>query len=300
MTLTELKYIVALAHTKHVGRAAKQCFVSQPTLSIAVKKLEEELNITLFERAKHVIHITPAGEVIIAQAKKVLYEASQIKLLAQNASDPLSIPLRLGAIFTIGPYLYPRMVPVIKANTPDLPLYIEENYTAVLKEKLLTGVLDAVIIALPFQAKDVVVKSLYHEPFHVLLPKTHPLAQYDAIAASDLDPSELLLLGEGHCFRDQILEACPHLNAQTSDLVLSNNRTAISEGSSLETIRHMVALGMGITVLPESATAQAQYKDVLVTRPFKQPITREIAIAWRANFSRPVAMQAVLDALKVI
>ncbi|MCL6414311.1 LysR substrate-binding domain-containing protein [Aestuariirhabdus sp. Z084] len=297
MTLTELRYIVTLAREQHFGRAAERCFVSQPTLSVGVKKLESELGIAIFERTKSSVKVTPLGEQVVKQAQKVLEEASAVKAISSAGKDQLSTTLRVGAIYTIGPYLFPHLVPQLRQMAPSMPLYIEENFTAVLRQKLRNGELDAIIIALPFTEPDVLTKPLYDEPFTVLMPHQHPLHEQAAVARKQLCENELLLLGEGHCFRDQVLEACPGLGS--GDARDSKLRTDV-EGGSLETLRHMVASGMGITVLPMSAAGDRYYApDMLATRPFEAPIPfRTVAIAWRASFPRPKAIDMLADAIR--
>lgn len=296
MTLTELRYIVTLAREQHFGQAAAKCFVSQPTLSVGVKKLEEELGVVLFERTRSSVRVTPVGERIVRQAQKVLEEAATVKQLANIGRDQLSTPLRVGAIYTIGPYLFPHLVPQLAQAAPDMPLYLEENFTAVLRRKLRMGELDAVIIALPFSEADVLIQPLYDEPFRVLLPGGHPWQERESICPSELTEVELLLLGKGHCFRDQVLEACPALAQQKE----SAGEGGGIESTSLETIRHMVASGMGISVLPQSALVDSHYApDVLVTRPFIAPApSRTVALAWRASFPRPRAIEVLSQALR--
>jgi LysR family hydrogen peroxide-inducible transcriptional activator len=300
MTLTELRYIVTLAQEQHFGRAADRCYVSQPTLSIAVKKLEDELGVALFERTKSRVQPTPLGEQIVAQANLVLEQTAAIKDLADAGKDQLSSPLSVGAIFTIGPYLLPKFIPHLQQLASKMPLYVEEGYTHNLRKKLRNGELDVIIVALPFVEPDVVTQALYDEPFVVLMPKDHPLAAKTAIDPLDLNAEQLLLLGEGHCFRDQVLTTCPSLQhgAETSSNT-SNVRTA-AEGSSLETLRHMVASGLGITILPTSAAESSLYSaDVLVTRPFTEPSpSRTVALAWRASFPRHKAIDALRTAIK--
>ncbi|PMR74762.1 LysR substrate-binding domain-containing protein [Billgrantia endophytica] len=296
MTLTELRYIVTLAQERHFGRAAERCFVSQPTLSVAVKKLEEELGVALFERSKSTVQVTPMGEKIVEQAQRVLEQSSVIKELANAGKDQLASPLRIGAIYTIGPYLFPHLVPALARSAPQMPLYIEEGFTANLRRKLRSGELDAIIIALPFTETDVVTKPLYDEAFEVLIPADHAWAKRDHIDKEDLLDERLLLLGEGHCFRDQILEACPAISHKLN----SPHNTLTAEGGSLETIRHMVASKLGITVLPRSAIGTVHYETGLLTsRPFGEPApSRTVAIAWRASFPRPRAIDAVTNAIK--
>ncbi|PAU77312.1 hydrogen peroxide-inducible genes activator [Halomonas salipaludis] len=295
MTLTELRYIVTLAQERHFGRAAERCFVSQPTLSVAVKKLEEELGVALFERSKSTVQVTPLGERIVEQAQRVLEQSSVIKELANAGKDQLASPLRLGAIYTIGPYLFPYLVPELARIAPQMPLYIEEGFTATLRRKLRSGELDAIIVALPFTESDVLTKSLYDEHFEVLMPADHAWAAKATIDKEDLLEERLLLLGEGHCFRDQILETCPAISHQLN----SPSNTLTAEGGSLETIRHMVASKLGITVLPQSAIGTGHYESgVLTSRPFTpEAPSRTVAIAWRASFPRPKAIDALTDAI---
>lgn len=290
MTLTELKYIVTLAQEKHFGRAAERCFVSQPTLSVAVKKLESELDVAIFERSKTAVKVTPLGDKIITQAQRILEESSSLKSIANSGKDQLSTPLRLGAIYTIGPYLFPHLIPQLQKAAPNMQLYIEENFTAVLRQKLRDGELDAIIIALPFTEADVLTKALYDEAFVTLLPAQHEWSNKTDIQPEQLVDKDLLLLGQGHCFRDQVLELCPAL-AQGSQ------KQKLIEGGSLETLRHMVASGMGITVLPESAVGSHYAPGLLTTVPFSSPIpTRTVAIAWRASFPRPKAIDVITNA----
>ncbi|MBU2964718.1 hydrogen peroxide-inducible genes activator [Amphritea sp. 2_MG-2023] len=291
MTLTELRYIVTLAQEQHFGRAAERCFVSQPTLSIAVKKLEDELGTALFERSKHAVRVTPVGQKVVRQAQTVLEQAESIKDLAQEGKDQLASPLRVGAIYTIGPYLFPQLVPELQKRAPKMPLYIEENFTENLRPKIRNGELDAIIVALPFDEPDILTRPLYDEPFMMLLPKDHPLASKDQIDSQTLHEQDLLLLGEGHCFRDQVLEACPALSH-------GSDKHTITEGSSLETIRMMVASGLGASVIPKSATGGYYQSDMVVTKPFKSPPpVRTVGLAWRASFPRPQAIDLLIDAL---
>ncbi|WP_168015322.1 LysR substrate-binding domain-containing protein [Halomonas salinarum] len=296
MTLTELRYIVTLAQERHFGRAAEHCFVSQPTLSVAVKKLEEELGVALFERSKSTVQVTPLGEQIVEQAQRVLEQSSVIRELANAGKDQLASPLRIGAIYTIGPYLFPYLIPELTRSAPQMSLYIEEGFTADLRRKLRSGELDAIIVALPFTDTDVLTKPVYDEEFEVLMPADHPWTSRDSIAKEDLLQERLLLLGEGHCFRDQILEACPAISAKLN----SPSNTLTAEGGSLETIRHMVASKLGITVLPSSAIGTGHYEaGVLTSRPFANDVpSRTVAIAWRASFPRPKAIDTLTEAIR--
>jgi len=300
MTLTELRYIVTLAQEQHFGRAADRCYVSQPTLSIAVKKLEDELGIALFERTKSRVQPTPLGEQIVAQANLVLEQTAAIKDLADAGKDQLSSPLSVGAIFTIGPYLLPKFIPHLQQLASKMPLYVEEGYTHNLRKKLRNGELDVIIVALPFVEPDVVTQTLYDEPFVVLMPKDHPLAAKAALDPNDLNSQQLLLLGEGHCFRDQVLTTCPNLHQHHHGEANASNVRTAAEGSSLETLRHMVASGLGLTILPVSAAENSLYSsEVLVTRPFTEPSpSRTVALAWRASFPRHKAIDALRAAIK--
>lgn len=295
MTLTELRYIVILAQEKHFGKAADRCHVSQPTLSVGVKKIEKELGVYIFERSKNSVRLTPVGESIVEQARKVLEQTQVIRELAQVGKDQLAAPLRVGAIYTIGPYLFPHLIPELHKVAPNMSLYIEENFTHVLKEKLRAGDLDAIIVALPFAEVDIVAKPLYQEQFDVLLPANHPWTKRKEIKSDELSGKTLLLLGEGHCFRDQVLEACP----TTKEGGAEEEYTEV-ESTSLETIRHMVASGLGISVLPHSAIHSPYYAEgVVEVRPFSQPVpTRTVAIAWRMSFPRPKAIDVLVDAIE--
>ena len=300
MTLTELRYLVALAETGHFRKAAEQCSVSQPTLSIAIKKLEEELGISLFERAHHKVATTPIGERIVEQARTVLQEARNLRQLAELGKDPMGSVLSVGAIYTVGPYLFPRLISRLQQLAPKMPLFIEENYTANLRAKLTSGELDAIFVALPFTETEVVTRALFDEPFVVLLPLDHPLASETHIDTRALAEHRVLLMGEGHCFRDQVLEACPGLQQAIREKSAAGN--AVVEGSSLETLKHMVASGLGITVLPESAAREATYGEhTLAVRPFIDPAPRRsIALAWRVSYPRTEAIDILIEALRPV
>lgn len=300
MTLTELRYLVALAETGHFRKAAEQCSVSQPTLSIAIKKLEEELGISLFERAHHKVATTPIGERIVEQARTVLQEARNLRQLAELGKDPMGSVLSVGAIYTVGPYLFPRLISRLQQLAPKMPLFIEENYTANLRAKLTSGELDAIFVALPFTETEVVTRALFDEPFVVLLPLDHPLASETHIDTRALAEHRVLLMGEGHCFRDQVLEACPGLQQAIRDKSAAGH--AVVEGSSLETLKHMVASGLGITVLPESAAREATYGEhTLAVRPFIDPAPRRsIALAWRVSYPRTEAIDILIEALRPV
>lgn len=297
MTLTELRYIVTLAREKHFGHAAERCHVSQPTLSVAVRKLEEELGVPLFERSKNSIQVTEIGRRIVDQAQRVLDQAGVIQDLAEDGKNQLNSPLKVGAIYTIGPYLFPHLLPELRREAPDMPLFIEEGYTGELRFKLRHSELDAIIVALPFEEPEVVTLPLYDEPFVVLMPSEHPLAANETISSDQLADQPLLLLGPGHCFRDQVLESVPEL-VETINTRRTESGGIVTEGSSLETIRHMVASGLGVTVLPLSAASAVNYReDILAVRPFVAPVpSRTVALAWRVTFPRPKAIDVLARA----
>jgi LysR family hydrogen peroxide-inducible transcriptional activator len=288
MTLTDLRYLIALARERHFGRAAEACHVAQPTLSIAIKKVEDELGVALFERHRHDVLVTPGGETVIQQAQRVLDEMEVLNSAARAARDEFAEPLKLGAIFTVAPDLFPPLVRAIKAGGSGLVLYMEENYTHVLTEKLASGQLDAIIVASPFEPPETHVHALYREPFSLLMPSDHEWVKKKNVATATLSASSLMLLGEGHCFRDQILEACPHLGAGSNP---------IGPASSLATLRHMVASGLGLTLIPASAAASLTEGGDVVARPLTPAPEREIVLAWRRRFPRPNAIRALLDAL---
>jgi LysR family transcriptional regulator, hydrogen peroxide-inducible genes activator len=290
MTLTDLKYIVTLARERHFGRAAEKCFVSQPTLSVAVKKLEEELGVILFERSPQEVRVTPTGERVVAQAEKVLAEALQLAEIAAAGKNPLAGPLRLGVIYTIGPWLLPKLVPILHQRAPEMPLLLEENYTHRLLDKLKAAELDVAILALPVEEPGLVAQAVYDEAFRVLVPAGHAWAKLKVVEPADLLQEPLLMLGRGNCFRDQVLDLCTRAG-QGGPQVL--------EGSSLETIRHMVASGVGITVMPATAVDGLDKADLLLrVRPFSEPTpTRRIALVWRASFPRHQAIDLLRRAL---
>lgn len=296
MTLTELKYIVAVAREKHFGHAAEACFVAQPTLSVAIKKLEDELGVVIFERGGNEISMTPLGAQIVAQAERVLEQTAVIKELAKQNKDPLAGPLRLGVIYTIAPYLLPPLVKTMIERVPQMPLVLQENFTTRLIELLRQGELDAAIMALPFSDQGLMVQPLYDEPFIVALPKQHPWAGRKSIDAEELKSETMLLLGSGHCFRDQVLEVCPEMSRFSAG---GDGIARTFEGSSLETIRHMVASGIGITVLPVASVPDQKSPDsILRYVPFSEPIpSRRVVIAWRKSFTRRAAIEAVRDAV---
>lgn len=309
MTLTELKYVVAVAREKHFGRAAEACHVSQPTLSVAVRKLENELGVKIFERSASDVTATLLGEDIVRQAQSVLEQAAAIHEIAKRGTDPLAGPLTLGVIYTIGPYLLPDLVRRAITRTPQMPLMLQENYTSRLVEMLRTGEIDCAIMAEPFPDVGLAIAPLYDEPFYAAVPGTHPLAERDEVSTADLTEENMLLLGAGHCFRDHVLEVCPE-SARYASNAEGIRRTF--EGSSLETIKHMVLAGMGITLVPRLAVPEEalhlgerrrkrddthiRYLPIVETDGSPPP-KRRVVLTWRRSFTRYEAIAALRNAV---
>ena len=307
MTLTELKYIVAVARERHFGKAAEACYVSQPTLSVAVKKLEEELEVKLFERSANEVTVTPLGEEIVRQAQSVLEQAANIKDIAKRGKDPLAGALRLGVIYTIAPYLLPDLVRQVIKRTPQMPLMLQENFTVKLMEMLRTGEIDCAILAEPYPEVGLASAPLYDEPFLAAIPMQHALASQTSVSADELKKETMLLLGNGHCFRDHVLEVCPEFARFSSD---TEGIRKSFEGSSLETIKHMVAAGMGITLVPRLSVPSGalvaktrRHADSLVKYlPVEdglggEPPSRRVVLVWRRSFTRYEAIAALRNAI---
>ena len=305
MTLTELKYIVAVARERHFGKAADACFVSQPTLSVAVKKLEEELEVKLFERSANEVAVTALGEEIVRQAQSVLEQAAAIREIARRGKSPLSGPLTLGVIYTISPYLLPDLVRQVIARTPQMPLMLQENFTVKLLDMLRTGEIDCAILAEPFPDAGLAIAPLYDEPFLAAVPSGHRLAGQEQVTTEELKQEPMLLLGSGHCFRDHVLEVCPEFARFSSN---ADGIRKSFEGSSLETIKHMVAAGMGVTLVPRLSVP----KEALASKPRRKrdeeaqikylpfagdPPTRRVVLAWRRSFTRYEAIAALRNAI---
>jgi LysR family transcriptional regulator, hydrogen peroxide-inducible genes activator len=314
MTLTELKYIVAVAREKHFGKGAEACHVSQPTLSVAIKKLEEELQVKLFERNASEITVTPLGVEIVRQAQSVLEQAEAIREIARRGKDPVAGSLRLGVIYTIGPYLLPDLVRQSITMTPQMPLVLNENFTLALLESLRNGEIDCAILAQPFPDTNLAIAPLYDEPFMAAVPRAHPFASRESVTTDEIKNETLLMLGNGHCFRDHVLEVCPEFAR------FSSNADGISrsfEGSSLETIKYMVAAGMGITLVPRLGVPKGEVPaaplpgrktrqkapppseaPLIAYVPFEGYIpSRRVVLAWRRSFTRYEAIAALRNAL---
>jgi LysR family hydrogen peroxide-inducible transcriptional activator len=314
MTLIELGYVVAVARAKHFGWAAQACLVSQPTLSVAVKKLEDELDVKLFERGAGEVTVTPLGAEIVRQAQSVLEQAAAIREMARRGQDRLAGPLKLGVIYTIGPYLLPDLVRQAIKRTPQMPLILQENFTAHLLEMLRTGEIDCAILAEPFPDAGLALAPLYDEPFLAAVPAAHPLAGRAGVTTSQLKNETMLLLGAGHCFRDHVLQFCPEFAGSG---VAGEGIRKDFEGSSLETIKHMVAAGMGVTLVPRlsvsasalaaadaHASAPHPHDDADLVRylPVKDAETgdapaRRVTLVWRRSFTRYEAIAALRNAI---
>lgn len=289
MTLQELRYVVTVARERHFSRAARLCFVSQPALSAAIRKLEDELGLQIFDRSTPEVTVTPLGREVVAQAQRVLDAAAAVTTVAQAARDPFASPFSLGLIHTICPWLLPPWVPAIHAEAPHLPLHLQEGLTAELVEKLHAGELDAAVVAAPFAEPGLESRPVYEEPLVAVAPLGHIWAAANHVTPAMLAAETVLLLTPGNCFRDQVLHACPDLQREGQGL---SAMARTLRGSSLTTIRHMVLSGVGVTVLPATAVS-AQDAQVLVIRPLVPEDRRQVLLVWR----RHAARAPVLDLL---
>jgi len=291
MNLRDLRYLVALADERHFGRAAERCFVSQPTLSAQIRKLEEYLGVPLVERQPKRVSLTEAGAKIVERARRALQEADAIVELAKTDRDPLAGALKLALIPTVGPYLLPHVAGPLRRALPRLKLMLYEYQTGPLLEKLHDGELDLGILALPIPLDGMETATLYDEPFTVAMPANHPLAERDRVRLEDLRGETLLLLEDGHCLRDQALEVCSRIRL---------NQEQDYRATSLETLRQMVAAGHGITLLPELAAASpVGTARGLRIRPFSKPTpVRTIGAVWRKSTTRGKAIEAVIATVR--
>ncbi|MGC8518434.1 MAG: LysR substrate-binding domain-containing protein [Steroidobacteraceae bacterium] len=284
--LKDLRYLVAVADTRHFGRAAERCFVSQPTLSAQLKKLEQSLGVQLIERQPNNVALTEPGEQIVARARRILEACEEVATLARSHRDPLAGVLRVALLPTIGPYLLPHIARPLQRALPRLQLHLHEYQTIPMLERLKAGELDVGILALPVDLDGLEARGLYSEPFKVLIPDRHALAQRTRVAMVDLEGQSLLLLEEGHCLRDQALAVCSR-----AGLGARQDFSA----TSLETLRQMVATGAGITLLPQLAT-EGTYGNARGTRvlPFAKPVpSRLVGAVWRKTSARRAAIDAV-------
>ena len=292
MTLQELRYLVALADKGHFVRAAEACHVGQSTLSTQLMKLEADLGVTLFERNKHLLRATAVGELIIERARRALDVVSEIRGLAIRDHEPMEGPLRLGVIPTIGPYLIPHVLTAIRSGFPKLQLFLREDLTSNLLERLRQGTLDALLLALPVRGEDIQTMGLFREAFVVALPKEHSLVCRKHLVEADLTGENVLLLEEGHCMRDQALTIC--------GAAASSEREEL-KATSIETLRQMVAAGVGCTLLPRLASMPGVgsiNNGMVQIRPFSPPEpTRTIGLAWRTSYRRDETIRALADVI---
>jgi LysR family hydrogen peroxide-inducible transcriptional activator len=290
MNLKDLKYLVALADTGHFGRAAQRTFVSQPTLSAQLKKLEEYLGVKLVERHPKNVQLTEVGKEIVARARRMLSEGDEIVALARNNTDPLSGKLKVALIPTIGPYLLPRVMQKLRKALPQLGLMLYEHQTEELLKRLREGEIDLGILALPVDQDGLESRRLYREEFTVALPSDSALAQKPTIKAADLKGQTLLLLEDGHCLRDQALEVCSRVDVREAEDF---------RATSLETLRHMVVAGLGVTLMPELAVESPfGSQRGLVIRQFAKPApARTVGAVWRKSTTRGAAIEAVCDTI---
>ena len=288
MTLSELRFVVSVAQEKNFRRAAAKSFVSQPALSLAIKKIENELGVLIFERNRMGISLTTVGEKIVNQAQIVLEEVDKIKAISAAERNTQQVEVKLGLIYSIAPYLLPSIIPLVKNSSPEIILEAEEDITTNLIKKLEEGSIDAAIIALPFVVPGIETQPLYDEPFKVLIPKKHPWNNKQKINAKDLKNEKILLLDNTHCFSMQVSEACPGIS----------DKAEVQVGTSLETIRNMVSSNLGISILPQSATANNYSNDLINILPFESPIPfRRVAMAFRQGSSKQSSLVKIVKSI---
>ncbi len=288
MTLSELRFVVSVAQEKNFRRAAAKSFVSQPALSLAIKKIENELGVLIFERNRMGISLTTVGEKIVNQAQIVLEEADKIKAISIVEKNTQQVEVKIGLIYSIAPYLLPSIISLVKNSSPEIILDAEEDITTNLVKKLDEGSIDAAIIALPFDVPGIETKPLYDEPFKVLIPTKHPWNNKQKINAKELKNEKILLLDNTHCFSMQVREACPGIS----------DKAEVQVGTSLETIRNMVASNLGISILPQSATANNYSNDLINILPFESPIPfRRVAMAFRRGSSKKQSLDKIVKSI---
>ncbi|ODN43148.1 LysR substrate-binding domain-containing protein [Piscirickettsia litoralis] len=288
MNLRDLKYFISVAELKHFGKAAEACFVSQPTLSTQIKKLEEELGVQLFERGMRTVLLTSAGEAVLVYARRILLEVDELKSAAKREQDPYHEPLTLGILPTITPYLLPVIMPKLSKALPELKLVLHELQTHQCIEQLRLAKVDAILLAMPVAMSKLAGKILFDEEFALLVNQTDPRVKHKNVAMTDIDPEALLLLDEGHCLRDQALEAC--------ELAAINHKNSF-RGTSLETIAHMVGAGMGMTLVP--SLAEPHFSQLgLVAKSLQDAPSRELALLWRVGFSRKNLLVSIAEIIR--
>ena len=288
MTLSELRFVVSVAQEKNFRRAAAKSFVSQPALSLAIKKIENELGVLIFERNRMGISLTTVGEKIVNQAQIVLEEVDKIKAISVVEKNTQQVEIKIGLIYSIAPYLLPSIIPLVKNSSPEIILEAEEDITTNLIKKLEEGSIDAAIIALPFVVPGIETQPLYDEPFKVLIPTKHPWNNKQKINAKELKNEKILLLDNTHCFSMQVREACPGIS----------DKAEVQAGTSLETIRNMVASNLWISILPQSATANNYSNDLINILPFESPIPfRRVAMAFRRGSSKQSSLVKIVKSI---
>jgi LysR family hydrogen peroxide-inducible transcriptional activator len=293
MNLRALQYFVKLADLQHFSKAAKACFVSQPTLSTQIKKLEEELGVQLVERSPKNIMLTPVGEEIADRARLVLRDIEQIRSVARRSGNPAKGTLRLGLFPTLAPYFLPHVVPGIRKAYPELTLQLAEEKTETILSMLRKGSLDAGVLALPIDGEGLSIEILFDEPFVMAVPNNHPLAEKSKIVMADLTHTELLLLEDGHCLRDHALEVCAMAGAR---------ERVDFHATSMETLRQMVAAEVGVTLMPLMAVKPPIAKTANVTtRPFADPVpSRTLALVWRTSSALSGFLTELAGSLKAV
>lgn len=290
MNLRDLRYFIALAETRHFGQAAARCFVSQPTLSGQIKKLEDELGVALFERTRKTVALTPLGEALLAHARRAVEEAEALLQLARARRDPLAGPLRLGVILTLSPYLIPLVLSALKARSAQMTLVLTEDITDHLIERLRHHEIDCALIATPAKAPELAARALFDEPFWLALPRRHPLYTKEAIERRDLARLDLLLLAEGHCLAEQAMEVC-RMGERARGGAQADLRAA-----SLDTLLQLVGAGMGATLVP--ALALRSVGAGVVTRPLELPDAhRRVRLVWRKSFPRVQAIEVLAEVI---
>ena len=297
ITITELRYILAVAQERHFGRAAQKCFVSQPTISIAIRKLEGSLGVVIFERSKTSLIITEVGQQILHKARQIIDCISDIQTIAKDSKSPFALPVKVGAIHTIGPYFFPKLINELNKKKSEIKLIIEEGYTQDLQTKLISGELDLIILASKFDYQGITTKPLYSEELEIIIPQNHTWKDRISIKPEELSTQTLLLLQMGNCFRDEILKICPTCAVKHNGNELNNNMIT---ATSLETIKYMVASSLGISVMPKSAI-KSDDNSLYRIKPFIKPTPhREVIIAYRDEFPRQAIIHQLIQSIQFI
>jgi LysR family hydrogen peroxide-inducible transcriptional activator len=289
MNIRDLEYLIAVVDCGHFGKAAERCFVSQPALSMQIKKLENTLGVQLLERTNNTVLLTEIGTQIVAKAQQILNQAREIRELAKASQDPFAGELKIGIIPTLAPYFLPLIISKLSKAFPKLSLYLIEAQTPALLEKLNQGEMDAAFLAIPITETNLTDTLLFKEEFLLATPKNHPLAKLKSVKPSHLENQNLLLLEEGHCLRDQILSFCETLHKTNAENF---------KATSLETLRHMISSGIGITLMPRLA---AQSNDNICYIPFTKPVPhRTLGLVWRTSTAKQIVLEKIVEYIKLI